>query len=142
MALTNLHTISIQRLHAAAIDGRCRNVRYRQKQLEALYDGILTKVVPLRAAIARDSQGPSSEIEAELCMAIAAIRHFHDSLDFDKYLEEEYLIVAGKDSLERRAALGVVAIRPSTHTRLYSILGAIAPIIAAGNCVLLEVSYR
>lgn len=135
MAVTNLH-----RLQAASIDDRCRNVRYRQKQLEALYNGIRSKAVALRAAITKDSHGPSTEVEAELCMAIATIQHFHNTLDFDKFLKEEYLVVAGKDSLERRTALGIIAIRPSQHTRLYSILAAIAPAVAAGNCVILEVS--
>lgn len=67
------------------------------------------------------------------------LRQSYDSLDFEKELKEEYSITNGDDNLSRRVGVGIVLIRPTSHTRLYSVVAPVCAAIAAGNCVLLEV---
>lgn len=71
-------------------------------------------------------------------MALDAVRHFYDTLDFDKELQQEYNVANGKDNKDRRVGAGLVIIRPTTHTRYYSIVNPLAAAISAGNCVILE----
>lgn len=135
----SLVDMGVQRLRATVTDGRCRNIRYRQKQLESLYEGLVASASALCDAIAKDSQSSNVEVEAEFSFAMAAIRHFYDDLDFEEALHHDYNTTRGKDHMTRRLGVGLVAIRPSSHTRLYSTLTAIAAAVAAGNCVILEV---
>ncbi|KAJ0294955.1 hypothetical protein CBS470a_000461 [Colletotrichum nupharicola] len=67
-----------------------------------------------------------------------AVRHFYESLDFGKELDTEYLVAHGKDNTTRRTGAGLVIIRPTTYTRLFSILSPLAAAIAAGSVVALE----
>lgn len=143
MSLTKPSNLGIRRVQAAVVDGRCRNVRYRQKQLEALHNGLLDKASVLCLAAIKDNCGKTSisaEVEAEFCMAMDAVRYFYEGLDFEGELKKEYSVAAGKDNTTRRAGVGLVVIRPTNHTRLYSILSSISAAVAAGNCVILEVS--
>ena len=94
----------------------------------------------LAAAISQDAGSTSVEVEVELFLTMDALQHFYYSLDFDKEIKEEYLVVNGKDNVERRTGVGLVVILPTSHTRLFSVLSPISAAIAAGNCILLEVS--
>jgi len=131
----------IQRLGAAITDGRTANIRYRQNEFQKLHTALTENADALANAIAKDTQATSSEIEVELFLTMNSVRHFHDSLDFGKELKEEYSITDGKDNPHWRVGVGLVVIRPTTHTRLYSVVAPICAAIAAGNCILLEVIY-
>jgi acyl-CoA reductase-like NAD-dependent aldehyde dehydrogenase len=131
---------SIQRLRAAITDGRTANIRYRQKELQSLHSALAEHLDALAAAISEDTGVTSAEVEAELFLTMNCLRHSYDSLDFAKENKEEFLISNGKDNVERRIGVGLVAIRPTFHTRLFSVLSPICTAIAAGNCVLIEVS--
>lgn len=131
---------SLQRLRAAVTDGRTENVRYRQKQLMWLHTALRESAEPICAAISKDSKCSSYEVEVEYYLAMTSIKELYDSLSLEKSLEEEYLVRKGQDNTKRRVGLGLVVIRPATHTRFYSVLSALSAAIAAGNCVLLEVN--
>ena len=131
---------TVQRLRAAIIDGRTANVRYRQKELQALHTALIENADALATAISQDTGATSAEVEAELFLTTDCLRHAYDSLDFGKELKEEFLVSNGEDNTGRRIGVGLVAIRPTFHTRLFSVLSPICGAIAAGNCVLLEVS--
>ncbi len=66
-------------------DGRCKIVRYRQKQLESLHNELRDKSFVLCKAATQDSHGTgiSVEIKAEFCMAMDAVRHFYENVDFE-----------------------------------------------------------
>lgn len=131
---------TIQRLRAAITDGRTANIRYRQKELQNLHNVLTENADALATAISQDTGATSAEVEAELFLTMDSLGHFYDSLDFEKEIKEEYLVTNGKDNLGRRIGVGLVAIRPTVHTRLFSVLSPICAAIAAGNCMLLEVS--
>ncbi|PMD19586.1 hypothetical protein NA56DRAFT_680077 [Hyaloscypha hepaticicola] len=89
-------------------------------------------------AIAKDYAGSPIKAETEFFLTMDAARGAYERLDFDKSLKEEYSVKFGKDNSERRAALGLVAIRPSTHSRFYSTVTPLVAALEAGNCVIIE----
>jgi acyl-CoA reductase-like NAD-dependent aldehyde dehydrogenase len=132
----------IDRLRAAVTDDRAENSTYKQTELHNLHGVLRARAGVICAAIAQDRQCSAAEVETEFFLAMAAIRHFYESIDFAKELKEEYLVTTGVDNVSRRVGIGLVAIRPTTYTRFYSVISPLAAAIAAGNCILLEVSPR
>lgn len=130
---------SLNRIVAAAIDRRAVNIRYRQQQLHQLHGFLRTHVDTLCDLIRQDSGYSHEESEVEFSYAIQSVRTLYDQLDFDAALEQEYSISSNKDNVAARVPIGIVLIRPGTHSRLFSIVSPLAAALAAGNCVVLEV---
>ncbi|KAF3770720.1 hypothetical protein M406DRAFT_34412 [Cryphonectria parasitica EP155] len=128
---------AIERLQMSVVDGRAENVRHRQDQLQSLHKVLREEAKQICAALEADSEFTTSEVEAEYCLAVEAVRQCYETLDFEKSLEKEYSVVHGKDNPRRRLGAGLVVILPTTYTRLYSLVTALAPAIASGNCVAL-----
>jgi acyl-CoA reductase-like NAD-dependent aldehyde dehydrogenase len=129
----------LQRLRASVIDGRAQNSRFKQKQLYSLHAELLVQANAICTAIAEDTQNSAAEVETEFYLTMTALRHFYESIDFGQDLKEEYLVTKNMDNTSRRVGAGIVVIRPTTYTRLFSMIVPIAAAIAAGSCVLLEV---
>lgn len=130
---------AIEKLLDTVVDGRAEVIRFRQDNLISLHDALRKESAALIAAQEKDTGASKTEIEAEHFLALEAIRHFYESLDFAKELETEYLVAHGRDNPGRRTGAGLVIIRPTTYTRLFSILSPLAAAIAAGSVVALEV---
>lgn len=130
---------AIDRLQMAVIDGRTENIRYRQDQLQALHTALRNDAGSICNALAKDSQTSSAEVETEYYLAMDAVRHWYDTLNIAEEHKKEYApVVEGKDNATRRAGVGLVVIRPTSHTRLYSIIAPVAAAMSAGNCIALE----
>jgi acyl-CoA reductase-like NAD-dependent aldehyde dehydrogenase len=127
-------------LRAAVTDDRAENSRYKQKELYNLHVGLRARAGPICDAIAQDTQSSPADVETEFFLAMNAVRHFYESIDFTKELKEEYMVTTGVDNVSRKVGVGLVVIRPATYTRFYSVISPVAAAIAAGNCILLEVS--
>ncbi|KAI1849467.1 hypothetical protein JX265_012716 [Neoarthrinium moseri] len=132
--------IAIERLQMAVVDGRTDNIRYRQNQLQSLHAALRNDAGTIASALAADSQASSAEVEAEYYLAMNSVQHFYDSLVFKDEHEKEYQVTHGKDNATRRLGVGLVVIRPTSHTRFYSIVTPLAAAISAGNCVVLELA--
>lgn len=135
----------LEQLRAAAIDCRTENVRYRQNEIQKLHSCLRENATAILSSISKDSDGSSSAIslesEAEYWMTMNAVEEQHDGLDFEASIKQEYLIVTGANNQSRRIGKGVVVIRPTTHTRFYSIIVPLVTAMAAGNCTALEVRF-
>lgn len=133
----------LEQLRAAAIDCRTENVRYRQNEIQRLHSCLRENATAILSSIFKDSDGSSSTIsiesEAEYWMTMNAVEEQHDGLDFEASIKQEYLIVTGANNQSRRIGMGVVVIRPTTHTRFYSIIVPLVTAMAAGSCTALEV---
>ncbi|KUJ07454.1 uncharacterized protein LY89DRAFT_766029 [Mollisia scopiformis] len=130
--------IAIETLRGAVTECRFENVRYRQDQFHALHGALREKSDAICQAIAKDSSCSIAEAETEFFLAMDAVQKSYDSLNFEKALEEGYYVTKGKNNEDRRAGLGLVAIRPQRHTRFYSVVSPIAAALAAGNCILVQ----
>lgn len=131
---------SIAILRASVEEGRSENVRYRQDQLQSLHAALRDSATAITAAIAVDSGCSPQDADAEFYLGTDALKKSYESLKFEQSLKDEYSVAHGKNNINRRVALGLVAIRPSRHSRLHSVLTPLVAAVAAGNCVLLEVS--
>lgn len=123
----------------SVVDGRTEGPRYRQGQLQALHSILREEASHICSALSADSRSSSAEVETEYYLAMAGVRHFYDSLSVEHEIQEEYSVAHGKDNLSRRVGAGLVVLRPTSHTRFYSIVTPLAAAIAAGNCIILEV---
>ena len=130
---------TIARLRGGVIDDRTENIRYRQDQFHTLHAALRDQSDAILQAITTDSKCSPAEAETELFAGMDALQKLYESLNFDKALEQEYILTKGKDNAERRSGVGLVGIRPQTHSRFYSVISPVAAAIAAGNCILLEV---
>ncbi|CAK96585.1 uncharacterized protein An07g01400 [Aspergillus niger] len=133
-------TQPFQRIVAAEIDGRCQNIRYRQNQYHSLQSALVQNIEQIKEAIAADSGNSPEEVRAEICLAFKEIRTHYASLDLKKDLEEEYRVANGKDNYDGKRGVGIVYIVPSSHTMFFSVVAALSAAIAAGNCVILELT--
>ena len=140
--MASSHEQAFERLQGAVIDGRTENIRFRQNQLQSLHKTLRDEASTICGALAQNQLSSATEVETEFYLAMDAVRHFYDTLDFDRGLEEEYNAANGKDNKGRRVGAGLVIIRPTTHTRFYSIVNPLAAAIFAGTCVILEVSME
>lgn len=130
------------RILAAEIDGRMHSIRYRQTQFLRLQSALVQHIEEIKDAILEESGHFLEEVFAEICLALDEIRTHYTSLDLDKYLQEEYSIAHGKDRRGGRRGAGIVYIIPIDHTLFYSVISVLAAALAAGNCIILEVSFR
>ena len=130
---------ALQAVREAAIDGRLRNVIYRQTQLEKFQTTLSQHVEAVKRAIKSDSGSSDLEAAVELLLSLRSLMDYYSLLDETKALREEYAITRGEDAPSRMEAIGIVYVVPSTHTVFYSTVLAVVAAIASGNCVVLEV---
>ncbi|KAF7131374.1 hypothetical protein CNMCM5793_004545 [Aspergillus hiratsukae] len=128
------------RLLAAEIDGRTQNTGYLQNEFHRLQSALSQHIDEIQDAIQKDSGNRPEEVRAELCLALKEIRTHYLTLSLEKDLEEEYRVVAGEDNAGATRGAGIVYIVPSTHTMFYSIVSALSAALAAGNCIILELT--
>jgi acyl-CoA reductase-like NAD-dependent aldehyde dehydrogenase len=131
--------MSFPRIRAAAIDGRLTNVFARREQLTRLHSALAKTVDTIQKAIVKDSGNTLAEAAVEYSLALATLKKQVESLNPEKELEDEYRTANGKDAADRREAVGVVYIEPTSHTFFFSVIAPLSISIAAGNCVVVQV---
>ena len=90
---------AIDRLQLSVIDGRAENVRYRQDQLHALHRALRAEADGIRAALRCDTGFSAAEVEVECALALEGVRHFYETLDFQRDLQDEYSVARGKEEI-------------------------------------------
>lgn len=131
-------------ISAAAIDGRTRNIYYRQTQLQKLYTSLVSESASVVDAIIADSGYSHSEAEVEFYLTIEQVRARYVELNPEAELEAEYAIARGDSAEAMRMGVGIVVIEVNTlgHNVLFSAIAPLAGAIAAGNCVIIQVSHK
>jgi hypothetical protein len=127
------------RLRATAIDGRLANIFIRQEQLQKLHAGLVQSADAILDAIIKDSGNTQVEAVVEYSLALASLKKQLAELDPEKELEDEYRVANGKDAADRREAIGIAYIEPTSYTFFYSVVVPLSVAIAAGNCVIVQV---
>jgi acyl-CoA reductase-like NAD-dependent aldehyde dehydrogenase len=130
---------SLQAVREAAIDGRLHNIFIRREQLEALQRKLLEQADAIENAIRSDSGYAASEVAVEYLLTLKSLKEYHQSLNAERALKDEYAIARGEDDANRTVPIGIVYIVPTSYTPFYSIITAVAGAITAGNCVVIEV---
>jgi acyl-CoA reductase-like NAD-dependent aldehyde dehydrogenase len=132
---------AFEALQGSVTEGRAENVRYRQNELYSLHSALRENAELICEAIVNDSAGSPENAETQFFLTMDAVRKSYEKLDFGKSMEDEYSVKFGEDNSERRVALGLVAIRPLTHSRFYSVISPLVVVLEAGNCVIVEVTH-
>ena len=128
------------RIQSSQLDGRAQSFRHRQVQLHRLYEALTTSSSKTKLAIQADAILSSTEVDFELTQALTEFRIHYESLDLKKDLESARKIETGVDNVENTRPVGVVYIIPSRWNLTFSVISALGAAIAAGSCVIVEVS--
>lgn len=128
------------RLHAAAVDGRLSNVFERQSQLARLHNGLVKSANSIQDAIMEDTGNTKPEAAIEYSLTLSILKKQIASLNPEKELEAECRTAKGVDAADRREAIGIAYVEPAKHTFFYSMVVPLSVAIAAGNCVIVQVS--
>jgi acyl-CoA reductase-like NAD-dependent aldehyde dehydrogenase len=131
---------SISRVQAANIDGRARSPRFIQEQLGCLHATLVKNFRDIHQAISIDTGNSSAEVGIEYYLSLASLKAQYRSINLEEILDDEYSIAKGKDTPSRRIAAGIAYIVPSAYALFYSVITSLGAAIAAGNCVIIEVS--
>lgn len=132
--------MDLSRIQAANVDGRTQNTRYRQSQFQRLQSALVDNIAEIQDAIRADSGHSQQEIRAEVVLGLQELRSHYATLDLSKDLEVEYRVAHGKDNFGGARGAGIVYIIPCVHTLFFSVISALTAALAAGNCIVLEVS--
>lgn len=130
----------LQSIREAAIDGRLHNIIYRQTQLEKLQTALSTNLASIENAIRIDSGNSETEVAIEYILTLQCVRDYYNTLNAEESLHKEYSLAREEDAPEHLEPIGIVYVVPSAYTPFYSIITALSAAIAAGNCVVVEVS--
>ena len=127
-------------LRAAAVDGRTRNGFFRKEQLQKLHNSLATEASAIQEAIVTSSSCTPAEAKIEYSLALEEVKQRFVELDTTKELVDEYAIARKTNASNLRVGAGIVIIQPTSHTLFYSTVTPLSSAIAAGNCVILQVS--
>lgn len=130
---------ALQAVREAAIDGRGKNVIWRQVQLENLQQALIDNADAIQCEIQRDNDYTPSEVTIEYCLTLKCLCENYQSLNVERALEEEYAIAKGQDAESHRDPVGIVYIVPTAHNLFYSVVSAVGAALTAGSCVVIEV---
>lgn len=134
------HPKPFAKVRSAAIDGRVKNPFYKKDQLKQLHRILAANASDIQNAMREDTANRTAvDVKIEYWLALQCVAGFHSSIDPEAALKEEYLISKGVDTPNARDAVGIVVIEPASHGFLYSLIAALAPAIAGGNCVIVQV---
>ncbi|KAJ5598862.1 hypothetical protein N7537_008946 [Penicillium hordei] len=114
------------------------NIFTRRTQLEALQQTLLDKADAIQDAILASTSYVASEAAVEYILTLDALKEYHQALDIDRALQDEYAIARGEDAAGQRDPVGIVYIVPTSYTVFYSVLVAVAGAITAGDCIVIE----
>ena len=131
-----------EQIRSAVIDGRAESPRYIQKQLAQLYNDLQKTRLEIHDAICHDFGYSSAESDAEIFLAMNAVKEQYETFDFQNFIDQEYSVAHGKDNPYKRVPIGCVYVIPSQHNQLYSIIVPACAAIASGNCVVIEVWHK
>ena len=125
-------------LSIGLIEGTARSVRYRQLLFHRLNDGLVKQRDQLVEALQDDFGFSSPEALFEYSQALLELRCHYDDISLADELAASKAITDGRKSANRSVGAGIVYIAP--RPGLLSVVAPLCAAIAAGNCVVTEVS--
>jgi hypothetical protein len=125
---------------STVVDGRAKDLRFRQRQLVSLQQWIVRHTSELEIALNKDSPSHfKNEARFLIARTLLEIKRHYDPLDLKQELKDEYRIMQNRNSVRGYRVEELIYLLPETHTLFFSVLSALAASIAAGSCCLIEV---
>ncbi len=122
------------------LEGRAQAIHYRQLQLHRLQTELIKSKNEIKTTIRADEGHTALEAEFEYILVLLELRQHYETLDSGKQVASNRQIETGHDNAGRSKSMSIAYIEPCTHTLLYSVFSPVCAAIAAGSCVVLEVS--
>ncbi|KAH0288237.1 ALDH-like protein [Aureobasidium namibiae CBS 147.97] len=129
---------ALARVQSAAIDGRMRNTRTRQKQLSSLFKSLTEHANSFVDAMQKENNLSKEEANIVVSAMLLEVRQHYENIDFEKELAQEYSVRWGKSWVDRRVAARLVYIIPQDFTKGFSVFSALSAAIEAGSCCVVE----
>jgi hypothetical protein len=144
MAMQELATLSVfqqlfPRIAIASIEGTARSVRHRQQQLIILFNSLLRLKFDLVDAIKNDFNFSDAEALLEYSLTLKEIKTHYESLNMVIENAKRRSFETGEDNRDHSVPFKA-AVYIAPEKGLFSTLAPLAAAMAAGNCVVLEVS--
>jgi acyl-CoA reductase-like NAD-dependent aldehyde dehydrogenase len=133
-------TASVDRVLASAIEGQAQSLRFIQRQLSKLHTALVQASLDIQASTTKESSITASEAEIQYSQLLNNVKELFVDSDFGSALQSEYRVAKSENAPGNLSPYGTVYIVPSNFNLVYSTVTAVAAAIAAGNCVILEVS--
>jgi acyl-CoA reductase-like NAD-dependent aldehyde dehydrogenase len=131
---------SFPRLQVSCLEGRAQSTRFKQAQFHSLHETLKKSSDAIKAAIAADSGHTPREVDFEFSLALSELRLHYDSLNLVTELANSLKIESDLENIDRVRPVGMVYILPQKQNLFYSVISPLGAAVAAGNCVVLEVS--
>lgn len=128
------------RIAISHLEGRAQSIHYRQTQLHRLQTELIGSKDEIKATIKADVGHTSHEVDFEYTLVLSELRQHFEGLNPKDELAATRQIELGHDNFCRSKSTSIAYIVPSTHVLLYSVLSPVCAAIAAGSCVIVEVS--
>ena len=137
----------LARIEGAAIDGRLKVLRIRQRLFQSLHGALVQHRDVALEAIQTDNKCSLEEAQIVYGSTLIDLRNHYNALDFTTDLEQEYRLAKCKSNEGRRIPIAIAYIIPDSFTLFYSVFAALGAALEAGSCVVIEVrlpccSYR
>jgi acyl-CoA reductase-like NAD-dependent aldehyde dehydrogenase len=130
----------LARVQAAAMDGRMRTLRIRQRLFQSLYRHLSQNQDAFLEAAQSDDNCSVNEAQITFASALIELRNHYNALDLTTDMDQEYSLAKEKSNEVRRVPIDITYIIPDTFTMLFSALSALSAAIEAGSCVVVEAS--
>jgi len=126
---------AFSRVELASLEGRAQSTRYRQTLFHNLYRALHSSEATIKDAIRADTGHNESEVTLEYALSVAELRTHYESVSLQADLKSQR-------SLEDRNAttnVGIIYVVPTKQNLFYSVISILTVVLAAGNCLILEV---
>lgn len=141
MTATEQLDTALAHVQSAAIDGRMRNTRTRQKQLSSLFKSLTEHSNSFVDAMQKEDNLSREEANIVVSAMLLEVRQHYENIDFEKELAQEYSVRWDKSWIDRRVAARLVYIIPQDFTKGFNVFSALSAAIEAGSCCVVEVRY-
>lgn len=139
MTATEQLDTALAHVQSAAIDGRMRNTRTRQKQLSSLFKSLTEHSNFFVDAMQKENNLSREEANIVVSAMLLEVRQHYENIDFKKELAQEYSVRWGKSWVDRRVPARIVYIIPQDFTKSFNVFSALSAAIEAGSCCVVEV---
>ena len=124
------------------IEGRAKATHYRQTQLRQLQEQLIKCKNEIKDAIRADFGYMAIEADFEYTLTLLELRQHYEALNTKIENDAMRQIELGNENTERKRNTSIVYVVPSTPTSLHAVLSPVCAAIAAGSCVIVEVSGK
>jgi hypothetical protein len=130
---------SFPRIAIASIEGTARSVRHRQQQFIVLFNSLLRLKLDLVDAIKNDFNFSDAEALFEYSLTLKEIKTHYENLNMGIENAKRRSFETGEDNKDHTVPFKA-AVYIASQRSLFSTLAPLAAAMAAGNCIILEVS--